>query len=271
MKRLLLTFLSIVVLGIALAGYAFFIEPKRITINHHSLGTNTGQTPVKVLQLSDIHLKKDYSTEQLKKIVTAANNEEPDIIVFTGDLFDNFAKYGPINETIALMNELKAPLGKFAIWGNHDYGGGAHSVYPNIWSSSGFHLLKNTGTTIQTADNKMIYLTGIDDAMFGTPSIEEAIQNRRNADYTILLSHEPDVVDTAVNYDISLILSGHSHGGQVNIPFIPVTNVLAEKYTKGFYALNAQTTLYVNTGLGTTLISARFRVPPEIAVFQLYI
>lgn len=250
--------------------YAFFIEPKRIVVHNYTLGNNEGQEPVKIAQLSDIHIQKNYSAAQLEKIVTNVNLEKPDIIVFTGDLFDNYAKYAPTDGVIAALSRLEAPLGKFAVWGNHDYGGGAARIYPEILSASGFQLLENIGVNVSITDEKSIYIAGMDDSLLGNASISQTLADRQS-DYTILLSHEPDVADTLVDQNIQLILSGHSHGGQVKLPFFTIKNVLAEQYFERFYQLENDTTLYVNTGLGTTKIPARFRVPPEIAVFNLYI
>ncbi|OJG22993.1 hypothetical protein RU98_GL001944 [Enterococcus caccae] len=250
--------------------YAFFIEPKRIVTHHYTVGTNAGQKPVKVVQLSDIHIQENYSTAQLEKIVTKVNNEKPDIILFTGDLFDNYAKYGPEEAVIAALNRLSAPLGKYAVWGNHDYGGGGARVYPEIMAASNFQLLENTGVNVPIADGKSIFIGGLDDSMLGNALIEDTLANRQS-NYTILLSHEPDKAEELLDHNIQLILSGHSHGGQIKLPFITIKNVMAEKYFERFYNLANNTTLYVNTGLGTTKIPARFRVPPEIAVFDLYI
>lgn len=250
--------------------YAFFIEPKRIVLHNYNVGNNDGQTPVKVVQLSDIHIQEKYSTSQLEKIVTKVNNEKPDIILFTGDLFDNYAKYGPEEEVINALRRLSAPLGKYAVWGNHDYGGGAARIYPEILAASDFQLLENSGVNISLPNGKSVYIGGLDDSMLGNPSIDNTLADRQS-DYTILLSHEPDEADTILNHDIQLIFSGHSHGGQVNLPFFTIKNTMAKKYYDGFYNLANATTLYVNTGLGTTKIPARFRVPPEIAIFDLYI
>lgn len=272
MKKIMLIFISLLAMGACLAVYGFFIEPKRLTTKHYKLGeTETSLDIVRMIQLSDIHLQKSYGTEQLEKIVTAVNQEKPDIVVFTGDLFDNYASYGPVNETIDLLSKIDAPFGKYAVWGNHDYGGGASAVYADIMASSGFQLLENTGQTLAVTGQKKLYLAGIDDSLFGNPSIEEAMMTQTEAAYSVLLSHEPDVVESAVDFNISLVLSGHSHGGQVNIPFFPVTTALAEKYIHGFYTLGSQTQLYVNTGLGTSMIPIRIGVPPQFTVFDLYL
>ena len=99
-----------------------------------------------------------------------------------------------------------------------------------------------------------------------------------DSDYEILLTHEPDTADTFLEYDYDLVLSGHSHGGQIRIPFFPEINrkavlstSLAAKYTGGMYQLGSNTNMYVNTGIGTTHISVRFGVVPEISVFMIYL
>ncbi|OJG75482.1 hypothetical protein RV12_GL001285 [Enterococcus quebecensis] len=250
--------------------YAFFIEPKRIVTHNYTIGNNEGQKPVKVVQLSDIHIQEKYPVAQLEKIVTKVNKEKPDIILFTGDLFDNYAEYGPAEEVTAALSRLTAPLGKYAVWGNHDYGGAAIRVYPEILAAADFQLLENSGNNVSLPNGKSIYIAGLDDSLLGNSSVTDTLANRQS-DYTILLSHEPDEADAALDQNVQLILSGHSHGGQVKIPFFTIKNTMAEKYFEGFYTLANDTILYVNTGLGTTKIQARFRVPPEIAVFDIYV
>lgn len=269
MKKRYLVYLLIVAI-IGMVFYAFFIEPKRIVTHNYTIGNNDKKKPIKVVQLSDIHIQEKYPASQLEKIVTTVNHEKPDIILFTGDLFDNYAKYGPTDEVIAALSRLTAPLGKYAVWGNHDYGGGAARVYPEILAAADFQLLENSGVDVSLPHGKSIYIGGLDDSMLGNSSIDDTLAGRQS-DYTILLSHEPDKADDVVDHGIQLILSGHSHGGQIKLPFITIKNVMAENYFDGFYTLANDTTLYVNTGLGTTKIPARFRVPPEIAVFDLYI
>lgn len=267
-KRMIIYALMLSIICLIL--YAFFIEPKRIVTHHYKLGNVNLEKDLRVVQISDIHIKADYPVNQLEKIVEKVNREQPDVILFTGDLFDNYAEYGPAEEVIACLKKLSAPLGKFAVWGNHDYGGGASSVYPEILAAADFQLLENSGTNIPLSNGKSIYIAGLDDSLLGQASIEEALA-LREGDYTILLSHEPDQADHLPDQNIQLILSGHSHGGQVKLPFFTLKNAMAEKYFEGFYQLANDTTLYVNTGLGTTKISARFRVPPEIAVFDIFV
>jgi predicted MPP superfamily phosphohydrolase len=269
-KRGIIYLLLLILVGLFF--YAFKIEPKRIVRHHYVLGKKNDQTPLRIVQLSDIHIKKDYSADQLEKIVAKVNAEQPDIIVFTGDLFDNYAQYGPVEAVTSALRNLSAPLGKFAVWGNHDYGGAAARVYPEILAAADFQLLENSGTTITLTNQKSLYIAGLDDSLFGTPFVSATFEARKSdCDYTIVLTHEPDTADHLIDQDIQLVLAGHSHGGQIRLPFFSVKNTLAKNYEKGFYHLANDTTLYVNSGLGTTKISARFRVPPEIAVFELYL
>lgn len=263
-------FLFFIFLFSCIAIYAFMIEPKRIVKHRYTLGEQKKHPPVTLVQLSDIHLKKDYSITQLEKIVVEVNKEKPELVVFTGDLFDRFATYGSVEETVATLKKIDASLGKFAVWGNHDYGGGASSIYPTVLSESGFQLLENDGTTVITANGEKIFIAGLDDALLRSASISKALAKNDGA-FTVLLGHEPDVADQLQNQNVQLMLSGHSHGGQLKLPFFTVKNTLAKKYYNGFYDITPKTKLYVNSGLGTTKISARLRVPPEIAIFQLYL
>ncbi|MEG0373688.1 MAG: metallophosphoesterase, partial [Enterococcus sp.] len=138
-----------------------------------------------------------------------------------------------------------------------------------VMNAANFEVLKNTGETITLNNGKRVFIGGLDDSLLGNPSVTETLAYRGKYNYSILLTHEPDVADKFIGTNTQLVLAGHSHGGQVRLPFYQVKNVLAEKYVRGLYELRDQTKLYVNTGLGTTSIHARFCVPPEISVFQL--
>ena len=207
------------------------------------------------------------------------NRLSPDFVVFTGDLYDNYAKYSDDSHLISELKKLHAEYGKIAIWGNRDYGGGAVRKYQEIMELSGFTLLKNERMFITTKNGKKIQFTGLDDALLGQPSMPD-MTGTDAADFKILLTHEPDSVLTFPDSGHPLILSGHSHGGQVRIPFLPFVNEravaatsLSSKYSGGMYRVGEEgkQKLYVNTGLGTTHISARFGVVPEITVFEIYI
>lgn len=283
MIKLIRNFFILFLILILLAGgcvfYAFKIEPFRLKLHQFTLTEKQdGTVPYKIVQISDLHIKKDFTAKELKRIVDKINSQNPDLVIFTGDLYDNYAVYRDNENVISELSNITARYGKIAIWGNRDYGGGASRQYASIMESAGFILLKNDALLVPLEGDSSIRFTGLDDSMLGKPLLPGAADTA--SDYEILLTHEPDVVEkySTGNYDI--ILSGHSHGGQVNIPFLPRLNeiavgatALSTKYSGGMYSLSSgsKTRLYVNTGIGTTHISARFGVVPEIAVFQLYL
>jgi hypothetical protein len=272
-KRVLLSILSLLILVIiALPFYAWKVEPFLVHVNHVELGKKNERTPLNVVQISDLQVSEYYETNRLDKVIEKVNAQKPDILLFTGDLFDNYSKYPEQRAPmIEKLKAFKANIGKYAVWGNHDYGGGAVRVYEDVMSAGGFTVLRNQGETLTLSDGRQVFLGGLDDSLLGNPSVSDTLAYRQNYDYAITMTHEPDVADAFIGTDTQLVLAGHSHGGQVWIPFYPIKNVLAEKYTRGLYQLDAITQLYVNTGIGTTSIHARFGVIPEVTQFTIYI
>lgn len=280
LKRLFFAVGFLFLLFAACIFYAFRIEPFRISLNTYTVSEKkTNTEPVKIIQISDIHIKEDFTYKNLEKIVKKINGQSPDLIVFTGDLYDNYAKYRDDGHIISELKKLNAAYGKIAIWGNRDYGGGAVRKYKEIMELSGFTLLKNENMFITLEDGKKIHFTGLDDSLLGQPVMPDMAETDR-ADIKILLTHEPDSILEFYEEDFLLTLSGHSHGGQIQIPFLPFINekavaatALSARYSGGMYQVGdgGKQSLYVNTGIGTTHISARFGVVPEIAVFEIYI
>ncbi|KGH33904.1 metallophosphoesterase [Lactococcus cremoris] len=278
MKIIKIVFSLVILLMFTCLGglyYAFKIEPYRLVVNQHQLENRSSKEKIKIVQLSDLHIKKDFDAKHLDKVIQKTNEQNPDFIVFSGDLYDNYAHYNENEQVISKLQKMKAKYGKIAIWGNRDYGGGASREYANIMSESGFTLLRNENLLVPMNNGEKILFTGLDDALLGNPSLPSSYQMEEST-YDVLLTHEPDEVSQYQNKGYELILSGHSHGGQVNIPFIPQVQKKAasvmkhsNNYTGGLYQLNTNETLYVNTGIGTTHLSARFGVVPEIAVFNL--
>lgn len=265
-------FFTIIILIMAVL-YSIFIEPKLLVVKDYGVVIDRGRE-IKVIQFTDTHLGEFYSLEQLKKAVKKINSLNPDIVVFTGDLIDNAYKYEEKNKISEVLKEINASIGKYAIYGNHDYGGGAVRYYRTIIEKSGFKVLRNSKETINIG-NKKINIFGVDDKLLGNFSVDKTMNGINKKDINLLLLHEPDLIDKFKSYPIDLALSGHSHGGQVYVPFYGpiVKNVLAEKYNKGFYEINNSrfTKLYVNTGMGNTKLPFRFFNIPEISMFKIAI
>ncbi|KZK39010.1 putative phosphohydrolase [Lactococcus cremoris] len=275
-KTFLTLFLIALLASVGCLYYAFKVEPYRLTLNEHQVQSVASEEKLKLVQISDLHIKKDYTAKHLEKVVQKVNEQSPDFIVFTGDLYDNYSNYQDNEQVASKLAHLRARYGKIAIWGNRDYGGGASRIYENMMQQAGFSLLRNENLVVGTSQGRSILFTGLDDALLGNPVLPPTVEEMNGTAYDILLTHEPDEVIQYQGKGYELILSGHSHGGQVNIPFFPQVQKKAaavmghaNRYTGGLYTLDTGEKLYVNTGIGTTHLSARFGILPEIAVFYI--
>jgi uncharacterized protein len=252
--------------------YARFIEPGQLTITHHIIShplIPKEFTGIKLLQFSDVHLGHYYGLDRFRHIIKKINELQPDIVLFTGDLLDKPNKYPHIDAVARELSRVRAPLGKFSIYGNHDHGGYGTDIYRYIMEKAGFRMLVNEHALIRK-ERSFIAIAGADDMMLGKPNFSEMVKSIPDSTYTIVLLHEPDGAMQTSRYPAHLQLSGHSHGGQVQLPFIGplITPPLSERYYEGFYQIS-HLTLYVNRGLGTTRIPLRFLSPPELTVFTL--
>ncbi|MFJ7728875.1 metallophosphoesterase [Neobacillus sp. NPDC097160] len=276
LKRTFGSFLT--VLGLSSGGYLYAhrIEPSLLDIQEqqikHPLIPKSFEG-IKMVQFSDTHLGFQYNLTQFKKLAAKINDLQPDIILFTGDLMDEPNKYTEMNQLVPILETLHAPLGKYCIFGNHDHGGYGSEIYRNIMETTNFNVLLNESIPIKLNDGSSIYLLGIDDAMLGNPDLPLALKKVPNNRFTLLLSHAPDLAESALQYPIHWQLSGHSHGGQVKIPFIGplVMPPFAQKYPEGLYTIGDENplTLYVNRGIGTTRLPFRFMAKPELTIFTL--
>lgn len=251
--------------------YAVKIEPYTVTINNVNLNNNFPEN-LKIIQISDIQISENYQASDFQTIISQINQLSPDIFIFTGDLYENYSSYGPEEELIQLLAGISAAYGKYAVWGNRDYGGGAVRRFERIMTAGGFQVLCNEGVHIMLNNGERLFLAGLDDSLMGNPNITPILSQMKEDDsYRILMLHEPDAADLYADYGFELMLAGHSHGGQVNLPFLssPTTS-MAEKYQKGLYDMetSGKIKLYVNSGIGTSHFPIRFRVPPEIIVFD---
>lgn len=258
-------------------------------ISHETISfTNLPDTfnKLKIVQISDIHIGSFLGHEpQVKKAVELINEQEPDLILFTGDLVNNFAE--EMNGWIPILSKLKAKYGKISILGNHDYGDyfewkskaekdqnliNLKEVHKKI----GFNLLLNQSTILEK-DNSKIAIIGVEN--WGLPpfpqygNLQTASIDIADIPFKILLSHDPSHWDAEVlqKTDIDLTLSGHTHGMQFgieigNIKWSPVKY----KYPRwaGLYNENNQY-LYVNRGFGYIGFPGRVGMPPEITVIEL--
>lgn len=137
------------------------------------------------------------------------------MICFTGDMVDSDAE--DLSDSVALLAELTAPLGKYAIFGNHDYKN--TELLTRLLTNAGFVVLRNQSYVISRGGER-IAVAGLEDMLKGSPDPAAALKDIPADMFTLLLMHEPDYADTAEGYPFNLQLSGHSHGGQLRLPFV---------------------------------------------------
>lgn len=224
---------------------------------------------LKIVQISDIHSGIYMTENQMRDIFALANEQHPDLVTITGDFVDN-----SISEIPALYRaipDLKAEYGIYGCLGNHDHYASASSVTSALRQRN-VDVLTNDHKTL-TINGESLTLIGVDDAVTGQTDAERFRRATRNIPengFRILLSHRPDLFDEAVNHDVNLTLSGHTHGGQIgfNILGLPLYPIyLFQKYPKGLFRQGDQQ-LYVNVGIGMVGIPIR-TVRPELTVLEL--
>ncbi|MFC0296818.1 metallophosphoesterase [Geobacillus jurassicus] len=272
LKKLARTSFRAALATAAASGYTLWIEPAELTVTHHTLShplIPKSFAGVKLLQFSDLHLGHYYGLERFYRVIGRINELGPDLVVFTGDLLHEANRY-PHTETVAeALAGIRAPLGKFSIYGNHDHGGYGTNIYRRLMERAGFRVLVNEHVLVRRGHDA-IAIAGSDDMMLGQPDWSKMTRGIPPATYTIALVHEPDGALETRRFSIHVQLSGHSHGGQIQLPFIGplITPPLSERYYEGFYHVGGLL-LYVNRGLGTTRVPLRFLAPPELTVFSL--
>ncbi|WP_026674761.1 metallophosphoesterase [Alkalihalobacterium bogoriense] len=248
------------------------VETTEYTIQFDNIPTMFDQ--YKIVQLSDLHSK--WFGQEQKKLIKKVEKENPDLIVFTGDLVDS-KKYDE-QASLSLMAQLVAIAPVYFVTGNHEWWSGKYSSLEEGLLAAGVHVLRNEREVIKR-NGEEIVLFGIDDpAAFATEEESNIIlhelldDNKNNTNFTMLLAHRPELFSTYAQYEIDLIFSGHAHGGQVRFPFIgglvaPNQGFLPT-YDAGMFTIN-QSTMIVNRGLGNSIIPLRIFNRPEIVVVTL--
>lgn len=254
---------------------ARYIEPKLLTVKDLTVTTPKwqGNQPIKIVLFNDVHLGEYYSLSDFKRVVSKINSLQPEVIIFAGDLIDDNKTYTEEAGAAEILSQLKAPYGKFAVYGNHDHGGNGTRRYAKIMKAAGFELLKNSSELVAFKGGGQLHLIGVDDVVLSKPDFVTPFENLKASDLNLFISHAPDVVEKIKGQPIDLQLSGHSHGGQVRLPLIgaPFTVPYGAEYVKGMYEPdeNPGMKLYVNPGIGTSQLPYRFLNPPEITVITL--
>lgn len=221
----------------------------------------------RIVQISDLHCGPFASGRRVARWVEAANRLEPDLLAVTGDLIASGSAF--IDVVARALGGLRARDGTFAAMGNHDYFGDGEAMVSAL-EGAGLTVLRNRGVELRRQASA-IYLAGVDDTWTRRHDLARALEARPAGMPAVLLAHDPVLFPEAAERGVDLVLSGHTHGGQVAVPLLARKLNLARlitRFTNGVYT-SGSSTLYVNRGLGTTGPPVRLAVAPEIAVLTL--
>ncbi|MBW4561726.1 MAG: metallophosphoesterase [Mojavia pulchra JT2-VF2] len=258
-------------IGICTLLYARLIEPNWIEINSLQLTLphlSSEFNGYRIVQISDIHRDQWMSSRRLRRIVSLVNKQKPDLVAITGDLI---TRHSP-----KLIPTLKLPLSQLkpqdltvAVLGNHDHENDSAAIIQTLEQSGIFHLGNNVYTLKR--GSALLHIAGVDDVGMGKDRLDLVLQQLPPEGAAILLAHEPDFANiSAATKRFDLQLSGHSHGGQVRVPFFKpiILPPLGEKYYLGRYQVG-EMIQYTNRGIGMTGLHLRLGARPEITVFTL--
>ncbi|HEX8476607.1 MAG TPA: metallophosphoesterase [Pyrinomonadaceae bacterium] len=220
----------------------------------------------RIVQLTDVHHSRLVSFAEVGRVVELANASRPDMIALTGDYTTSRQQY--IEPCAEALGALRAPEGVWAVLGNHDHYTDAE-LTTRALTRRGINVLSNANTTLRRG-GETLQLAGVDDWGWGKADWPRALQGIELTRPSVLLSHEPNVFDMPETRGLSLIVSGHTHGGQIALPFIgaPARFLPAFRYIGGLYEHDG-TQLYVSRGTGVVGLPLRLGARPEIAVLRL--
>lgn len=269
--------ISVILIIIGIILYARFVgtmgfDTKEYTIYNNDLPN--GFDGIKIVHFSDIHYNRAITSAKVNKIIEEINLINADIVVFTGDLIDKDMVITDSDyEYLAnAFSKIKAKYGKYAILGNHDYDEMENVI--KVFDYSGFKYLENSYDIIYNKDNEKIFIGGIGNVSYGLDDIDKTMEyfnSNDDIDYRIMLVHEPDISDNVIDdYNISLILAGHSHNGQVRLPIIGsvYTPPHSRKYYDEHYIIDG-TDLYISSGIGVSTINYRLWNRPSINFYRI--
>lgn len=253
--------------------YAVFIEARWLQIERvdlHLTKLPLSLDGFRIVQLSDFHYPSAFGESFIQRVVSTANQLQPDVIVLTGDYITRAAS--DADACARILGGLKARYGVIAVLGNHDYWTNS-IIVQHALEQNGIIVLRNQAIAVKQG-GAQLWFVGLNDYWQREADLSKALRRVPASAPTILLVHEPDFADEAVNYPIDLQLSGHSHGGLLWIPGIgsPHLPYLSHKYPRGLYQVGKMY-LYTNRGIGSIpLLNIPFRLNdrPEVTLLTLH-
>jgi predicted MPP superfamily phosphohydrolase len=221
---------------------------------------------LRVVHLSDFHYGPLTDSRHLERAVNAANNLRPDLIALTGDYISQDRIYAaPCAE---LVGRLRARFGVFAVLGNHDHWTDA-ALIADLFQAEGIQVLLNEGLRLDL-HGPSFWLAGVNDTMVGLEDLSLALAGSTDDELKLLLAHNPIILRRAARAGVDLVLSGHTHGGQVTLrPEKSRSGRPRRRMLRGL-GRRGNTQIYVTRGLGTVVLPIRYGCPPEVSVLELH-
>lgn len=280
-KRKLITVIIVlmVLISTSIVIYDGFNKaPERLSINYRYLESPKIAKDLDGIQIafiSDIYYNSFMDKNRFENIVEKLNDSNPDVVIFLGDLFDSSHKSEIDDKTQAeittLLNKIEAKYGKFAILGENDYyNNDMEAIVNKVLFDANFEVLKNDLVNISKDSKETFQLVGIDSPINKKDDIQAAYKDVKDSEFTLTIVHTPDTAKVLPQKKTDLVVSGHSLGGQINIPLLGqiYNKELAEKFYSGLYNIGSLN-LYVSNGLGTTNKDVRIFAPAEIVIYTL--
>ncbi|HEY0323826.1 MAG TPA: metallophosphoesterase [Pyrinomonadaceae bacterium] len=254
--------------GIAQAARQAFAEPYMLKVERHEIALSRLPRELdglRIVQLSDIHHSPFTGTRQIEHAIETANSLEPDLIALTGDYVSHESAYAaPCAE---LMGRLRARSGVFAVLGNHDHWTDA-ALITDLFRAEGIQVLVNEGMRFEL-NGASFWLAGVDDTMVGLEDLPLALAGSRTDEMKLLLAHNPVILRRAARAGVDLVLSGHTHGGQVTWRSERSASGRPRRRLLRGLGRQGDTQIYVTRGLGTVVLPIRYGCPPEVSLLEL--
>jgi predicted MPP superfamily phosphohydrolase len=254
-----------------LASYPLFIERTTVLTNEYRIvvpNLPAAFSGFRIVQLSDIHYGRLMSLTFVENLVERANRLKPDLIACTGDYVYRHSVAGDIDAVWQALSRLSAPQGVWSVLGNHDLWAGIARA--DSWLKKNSQDLRHKAVRVER-NGQALWLAGAGDFMTDHRNLDQVLVGIPDRDCRIVLAHNPDTADSKYSRRIDLILAGHTHGGQVQIPFIgsPYLPVHNKSYVRGIVTTSRGCPMFISRGIGWSILPIRFNCYPEIAVLEL--
>lgn len=274
-KKAIMVFMAgFVLLGFILASWAFWFEPDSLVIKKVEIKLENWHKEhdgLKIAILTDLHVGSPHiNLEKLSLLVAETNKENVDLVIILGDLVITKVKGGKFIEPEPIAEKLKGLKAEkiVAILGNHDWWYNGERVRKAL-QDVGIIVLENNSISF-SKNEKNIWLAGLADLWTRKIDLNKALEETKDNNPILLLTHNPDIFPE-IPEQVSLTLAGHTHGGQVKLPFLGrpvVPSKYGERYAIGHVKENNRN-LFVGSGVGTSIIPVRFCVPPEVTILTI--